>query len=325
MTHTTTKNIKFFDYKPEATDVKKEVIHGLSQSPKCLPPKLFYDEAGSKLFEQIVDLEEYYIPTIEKKLLTENMTDINNLLGENITLIEPGSGSCEKAQKILGSHNSVKAYIPIEISGDFLYSSAEKVAENFPDIAIYPICVDYLNDFVLPEELQNYSEKNVLFFPGSSIGNYDKDEVVGVLNKFTELTGKGSGLLIGVDMKKDKEVLERAYDDSKGVTADFNLNLINRIKKEINDQVEVSNFYHQSIYNELEGRIEMYLVSKEDYKFYIDDQLISFKKGEKIHTENSYKYSIEEFKALAEKIGYKLVKYWTDSKNYFTIYYFELS
>ena len=318
------ENIKFFDYKPQLTDFKKEVIDGLTKSPKSLAPKHFYDENGSKLFEQIVNLEEYYIPSIEKSLINQNILSINQLIGDDATLIEPGSGSCEKAQKILATNKSIKAYIPIEISGDFLYSAAEKVAQNFPQVMIYPICVDYLKQFNLPEEIKNYSDNKVLFFPGSSIGNYDKSEVVNVLNKFASIAGEKSSLLIGVDMKKDKAVLERAYDDSKGITAAFNLNLISRMKGEINNDIDVSNFYHQSIYNELEGRIEMYLISKNDYQFYIDEQLISFQKGEKIHTENSYKYNPDEFIQLAQKASYEIVKYWTDNKNYFSIYYFTL-
>lgn len=316
------ENIKFFDFKPKLTDFKMEVIHGLTHKPKCLPPKLFYDERGSELFEQIVNLEEYYIPQIEKKLLIDNIFSINQLMGEDITLIEPGSGSSEKAKKILGTHKNIKAYVPIEISGDFLYSVSENIAEMFPQTMIFPIAADYLNNFEIPEEIQNFSSKKVVFFPGSSIGNYDKEEAINVLKTFIKMSGKNGGLLIGVDMKKDKEVLELAYDDPKGVTSDFNLNLINRIKNELGIKISTTDFKHQAIYNQEAGRIEMYLISKKEQEFYIDNHLIRLKKEEKIHTENSYKYSIEEFKNLALSVGYKTCNYWTDSKNYFTIYYF---
>ncbi len=317
-------NLHFYDFKPELVDFKEEVINGLSKKEKTLAPKLFYDKKGSELFEQIVELEEYYIPSIEKKLLMDNIISINEFMGENVSIIEPGSGSCEKVRRILSVHKTIKNYIPIEISGDFLFNAAEKVAKEFPNINISPICVDYLNDFSLPESLKKESKNKVIFFPGSSIGNYDSNDVIKVLKKFIELTDNQGGLLIGVDLKKDKDVLEKAYNDSKGITAQFNLNLLHRIKNELNVDLDVNNFEHQSIYNQKVGRIEMYIVSKKEQSFMINNLKISFEKDEKIHTENSYKYTVNEFKEIALSLGYKKHFYWTDEKEYFSINYFHL-
>ncbi|MBC7474368.1 MAG: L-histidine N(alpha)-methyltransferase [Candidatus Sericytochromatia bacterium] len=317
-------NLEFYDFKPKLVDFKEEVISGLSKKEKTLAPKLFYDKKGSELFEQIVELEEYYIPLIEKKLLMDNIISINEFMGENVSIIEPGSGSCEKVRRILSAHKSIKNYIPIEISGDFLFHAAEKVAKEFPNINIIPICADYLNNFSLPESLKKESKNKVIFFPGSSIGNYDSNDVIKVLKKFIELTDNQGGLLIGVDLKKDKDVLEKAYNDSKGITAQFNLNLLHRIKNELNVDLDVNNFEHQSIYNQEVGRIEMYIVSKKQQSFMIDNLKISFEKDEKIHTENSYKYTVNEFRDIALSLGYKKHFYWTDEKEYFSINYFQL-
>jgi dimethylhistidine N-methyltransferase len=314
-------NFKFYDFQPKLLDFKKEVIDGLTSFPKVLPPKLFYDARGSELFEQITNLEEYYIPSIEKQILRENIFSINQLLGNDAVIIEPGSGNGEKAKNIFRTHKSIRAYIPIEISKEFLYQAAVDLAEEFPQINMIPVCADYLGDFAIPDI--NFKNRT-LFFPGSSIGNYDTDKVVSILRKFIKLVNYKGGLLIGVDLIKDKEVLELAYNDPQGVTAEFNLNLMHRIKNQLNPNLDVHNFYHRSLYNDEKNRIEMYLVSKDDYEFKIDDTTLRFSKGEQIHTENSYKYSMEKFKKIGFEAGYTDHACWTDPKKYFSLHYFRV-
>jgi dimethylhistidine N-methyltransferase len=314
-------NFKFYDFQPKLLDFKTEVLNGLTKYPKVLPPKLFYDVRGSSLFEEITTLKEYYIPAIEKKLLRDNIFSINKLLGNDVLLIEPGSGNGEKAKNIFRTHKSIKAYIPIEISKEFLYNSAVELAREFPQTEILPVCADYLSDFNLPELGIN---NRTLFFPGSSIGNYEIEDVIKILQKFIKMVNYHGGLLIGVDLKKDKETLELAYNDTQGITAQFNLNLLHRIKKELGADINIDNFYHKSLYNEDKGRIEMYLVSANDYSFKINDITLTFSKDEQIHTENSYKYSIEEFKKIGFNAGYKEHTCWTDRENYFSIHYFKV-
>lgn len=316
-------NIKIFDYKPQFTDFKSEVINGLTSQPKVLPPKLFYDERGSKLFEDIVKLEEYYIPSIEKQILKDNIDSIIDLIGKDITIIEPGSGSCEKVQILLDAHKNVKSYIPIEISADFLSNVIKPISSKYSDLMFYAIAVDYLNNFTLPNEIISESKNNLVFFPGSSIGNYNHEEAINILKVFHKIAGFNSKLLIGVDMVKDKKVLELAYDDSKGITAEFNLNLIERINKELKVNINKNDFIHEAIYNTELNRIEMYLISNKYHEFYIDNNKIILENREKIHTENSYKYTDEKFIFLAQEAGYKFVNKWKDKKEYFSIYLFQ--
>lgn len=316
-------NVTLFDYKPHFTDFKTEVIKGLMNNPKCLPPKLFYDENGSKLFEEIVKLEEYYIPSIERKILLDNIESINNLLGNNINIIEPGSGSCEKVQILLSSNKNINTYIPIEISADFLMNSVMPISTKYSHITFFPIAVDYLNNFNLPQEIVLKSDNNLIFFPGSSIGNYNRNEAVEILKIFSNIAGKNSKLLIGVDMIKDTKVLESAYDDSKGITAEFNLNLIERIIKELKINIDKKDFNHKAIYNTYLNRIEMYLISNKFQNFFIDNNEIVLNENEEIHTENSYKYTEQSFIDLAKEANYSLINNWKDEKNYFSVYLFE--
>lgn len=300
-----------------------EVIMGLSRPQKSLPAKFLYDKKGSEIFERICRLKEYYPTRAEIEILRTYKNEIAELVGSDVLLIEPGSGAGEKVRYILNSLDHPVGYVPIEISREILLRMTDEFAEDFPDLPVLPVCADFTQRVTLPFDLHSLETKKVVFFPGSTIGNFSPDEAIGLLKEFGHMMDKGGGLLIGVDQKKKTDVLERAYDDSEGVTAEFNLNLLNRLNREADAQFDVDNFEHKAIYNEKLGRIEMHLMSKVPQFVKVHGTVFRFHEGETIHTENSYKYSIEEFCELGAKAGFKIIKHWQDKGNLFCVYYFE--
>ena len=314
------KKINFHDFQPELESFRDAVLEGLSRNPKQIPPKFFYDKTGSKLFEAILEQPEYYIPNIERALLQEHADEFAELIEPGAVLIEPGSGSCEKVQLLL-ERVLPAAYVPMDISGDFLQQAACDLGQQFPWLPIYAACLDFTQKMILPKGVP--SGRRVVFFPGSSLGNFDPLEVQHFLSGIHRLVGKGGGLLIGVDRKKDHTTLNAAYNDAAGITADFNLNLLSRINNELDGNFERNQFEHYAYYNDQLGRIEMHLVSLKNQQVTISGQDFSFTERECMHTENSYKYSPDEFIHLANAGGFKHQKIWSDNNDFFSIYFLE--
>lgn len=312
--------IQFYDFHPEISDFYSEVVEGLQKEPKKIPPKFFYDETGSQIFEQICQLPEYYPTRTEQKILEENAGEIANIIGQHPYIIEPGCGSCEKIKLLLETLRP-DAYVPMDISKEFLQASAQALSDEFPWLEVHAACVDFTGPIDLP--FCPPDARKLAFFPGSSIGNFEPQQAKHFMRHVLNMVGDGGGMLIGVDLKKDEDSLNNAYNDTQGVTADFNLNLLSRINAELDANFELDHFDHHAFYNADAGRIEMHLVSQRPQKIKIGDHLILFNQGETIHTESSYKYTIEEFQELGSNAGFTPVHVWTDADNQFSVHYFE--
>jgi L-histidine N-alpha-methyltransferase len=302
-----------------ASDFLRDVIDGLSCAPKILPCKYFYDARGSELFDRICDLEEYYPTRCEAEVLRLHAADMADLFGPRCILIEYGSGSSRKTRLLLDRLREPAAYVPVDISAEHLLLSSRALALRYPGLAIRPLAADFTRPFALPP--LPAADRRVVFFSGSTVGNFQPAEAVGLLVHIARLTGSGGGLLIGVDLKKDRTTLERAYDDPAGVTAAFNLNLLVRMNRELGADFATERFKHRATYNESIGRIEMHLVSTEAQTVHVGDRTFRFAKGETICTEYSYKYSIDEFRALAARAGFGVDCVWTDSDSLYSVQY----
>lgn len=321
------KGLRFFDDQPVAEDILTEVIAGLSQPQKVLPAKYFYDEQGSKLFEAITQLPEYYPTRVEINLLRQHRDAIAQLLKDDVWLLEYGSGASLKIRLLLQAIKP-NCYVPMDISKDFLLASAESLMEDYPWLNVYAACVDYSQPVRLPADMITSAQK-LGFFPGSSIGNFSPQEAQIFLQGVRNTLGKDGAMLIGIDLQKDKQVLEAAYNDCQGVTAAFNYNILHHINGVLGTQFNVDYFEHKAIYSEEKNRIEMHLISTMDQIIKISDasdsdsdsKNIIFKAGESIHTENSYKYSKQGFKDLVEGAGFEVRECWADEKNYFAMFY----
>ena len=298
-----------------------EILKGLQQPQKTLPSKYFYDERGSQLFEQICELPEYYPTRTEISILTSNMDEISRALGGRIDLVEFGSGSSLKTRMLLDHLQNIHAYFPVDISEDFLLKTAEQIRSEYRNLRVVPVPADYTEPFSIPDKLNG--ERSIIFFPGSTIGNFRPDRASRFLSQHRHLMMPGGGMLIGVDRKKPKEILERAYNDEQGVTAEFNLNILNHLNNELDVNFDTKLFSHKAFYNEEEGRIEMHLLCLADHEVELSGVTIPFIKGETIHTENSYKYSPEEVEELFGE-SYRLESMWSDPDNYFSVYYFRV-
>jgi dimethylhistidine N-methyltransferase len=299
--------------------IQKEVLEGLSKPQKRLPSKYFYDEKGSDLFEQITRLDEYYLTRCEKEILQSNIKEIAERIGSEVMLIELGSGSSYKTRFLLEELADLSTYTPVDISEEFLLKTVNRLRLQYPKISIIPVFADYTSRFELPVS-KNSRKKQVVFFPGSTIGNFDPEQAGAFLNNIANITADESEMLVGVDLKKDPKVLEAAYNDRQGVTAQFNKNILRHINKALDANFDVEMFNHHAFYNSEAGRIEMHLVSSQKQRVTVGDKVIDFEKDESIHTENSYKYSLEEFEELVAD-WYAVEKVWTDEKGYFSLQY----
>jgi len=293
-----------------ANEFAADVIAGLSAKPKRLPPKYFYDLAGSSLFDRITGLPEYYPTRSELALLEEHAPAMASLLPPGAALIEFGAGSSRKARILLSVAASVEAYVPIDISGDFLRQDAARLHRDFPHLTIHPVVADFTILTEPPAEVAHRPRAG--FFPGSTIGNFEPHEAAAFLRRAGKILGPGAVLIVGVDLAKAPDILYRAYNDAEGVTAKFNLNLLARINRELGADFNLAAFEHHAFYNVDNSRIEMHLASTKRQKVRIGDVTIDFRAGETIHTENSYKYSIDSFQALAHGSGWSSLKAWTD-------------
>jgi dimethylhistidine N-methyltransferase len=314
------EKISFHDFQPELESFREAVFEGLSRKQKQIPPKFFYNETGSTLFESILEQPEYYIPDKERGLLRQYADEIAELIKPDAVLIEPGSGSCEKVQLLL-EPLLPSAYVPMDISGDFLLQSACDMSQKFPWLHIYAACLDFTRQMILPHGVPQ--GRRVVFIPGSSLGNFNPLEVQLFLRDIHRLVGKGGGLLVGIDRKKAQSVLDGAYNDAAGITAEFNLNLLDRINSELDGTFTREHFGHYAYYNHQPGRVEMHLVSLTDQQVTVSGRHFHFNEGESIHTENSYKYSPEEFVNLAYTGGFRHHETWSDDEDFFSVYFFE--
>jgi dimethylhistidine N-methyltransferase len=295
----------------------RDVIDDLSQYPKRLSPKYFYDAAGSELFEQITLLPEYYPTRTELSILRDRGGAISAALPKGAALVEFGAGATTKVRLLL-NECAFGAYVPVDISGDFLNAQADALRQDFPGLAVYPVAADFTAPFALPEAVADMPK--VGFFPGSTLGNFEPHEACSFLRSAREILGPGAEMVIGVDLEKDERVLYEAYNDKAGVTARFNLNVLHRINRELGGNFDISAFTHRAIYNRDRHRIEMHLISRKAQTVRVLGRNFSFRAGESIHTENSYKYSLERFTALAKGSGWTPLQSWTDPAGMFSVH-----
>lgn len=306
------------DAEPYQDGFRDEILRGLAQRPKRIAPKFFYDEVGCQLFEEICQLEEYYLTRTEIDILRENATAICRALGPECLLVEFGSGSNVKTRILLDHLLAPVAYVPVDIARTSLLRCSARFSDDYPDLCVLPVCADFTTDFALPE-IPPLLQRIVAFFPGSTIGNLEPAEAEDFLRRTAVLCGPGGGLLIGIDLKKDPNRLERAYNDARGVTAKFNLNLLDRINRSFGTDIPCENFRHYAFYNEELGRIEMHLVSMAEQIVQLNGARIAFAEGEQITTEYSYKYTVREFADLATRSGWSVRELWTDPEQLFCV------
>jgi dimethylhistidine N-methyltransferase len=294
-----------------------DVIDDLSQHPKRLSPKYFYDATGSELFEQITLLPEYYPTRSELSILRDRSSAISAIVPDGAALVEFGAGATTKVRLLLNDC-AFGAYVPVDISGDFLKAQADALRKDFPGLGVYPVAADFTAPFALPESIAGMPK--VGFFPGSTLGNFEPHEACGFLRSARDILGESAQMVIGVDLEKDERVLYEAYNDKAGVTARFNLNVLVRINRELGGNFDLSAFTHRAIYNRERHRIEMHLISRKKQTVRMLGTTFAFRPGESIHTENSYKYSIARFAALARDSGWTVRESWTDAKGMFSVH-----
>ncbi len=294
-----------------ASLLASDVVHGLAQPRKTLPCKWFYDERGSELFERITQTPEYYPTRVETRLLTALSAELAQYIPDLQHIIEPGSGSSNKTRILLASQPGLREYIPMDISADFLHASAAQLAREFPQLAIRPLVCDFTT-LTTPPAIASPGP-GLLFFPGSTIGNFSTDEAVTLLSNLRRLIAREPGwLLLGVDMTQDAAKLEAAYNDAAGVTAQFNLNLLARINRELDADFDLAHFTHCARYNAAQHRVEMHLVSTSRQQVQVTDRQFEFRAGETIHTENSHKYPQALMETLLQQAGWSVVRLWLD-------------
>jgi dimethylhistidine N-methyltransferase len=296
------------------------VLAGLRRPRKRLPCKYFYDAEGSRLFDRICELPEYYLTRTELAIMHRHAGEMAAAIGRRATLIEYGSGSSTKTRVLLDRLDAPAAYVPIDISGEHLLRSAGALADVYPHVEVHPVCADYTTRFDVPEP-QAPSRRRAVYFPGSTIGNFEPDDAARFLRGIARVCGPGGGLLIGVDLKKDPATLHAAYNDAAGVTAAFNLNLLARLNRDVDADFNVSAFAHYAFYNPRKGRIEMHLVSRAPQAVNVGGETIRFAQGESVFTESSYKYTLVDFAQLAVAAGFTPQRVWTDAERRFSVHY----
>jgi L-histidine N-alpha-methyltransferase len=310
-------------FKADTRQFRADVLRGLRASKKELPCKYFYDEAGSALFEQITELDEYYPTRTELAIMEEHVAEMAGLLGPRCLLIEYGSGSSLKTRRLLDHLRDPAGYVPIDVSGEHLGCSARALGEEYPDLEVLPLCADFTQPLSLPA-CREPAARRAVYLPGSTLGNFTPDSALALLRQTAGLCGRGGGLLIGIDMRKDPRVIEAAYNDRRGVTAAFNRNILVRINRELGADFDVEQFAHRAFYNAAEGRIEMHLISRRDQVVRVGGMPFFFAMGESIHTENSYKYTFLALAELAVAGGFATVRVWEDERRYFCVVYLSL-
>jgi dimethylhistidine N-methyltransferase len=313
----------FYDLAPGEDGFREAVLAGFGGTRKSIPCQFLYDARGSALFEEICRLPEYYPTRTEVAILEQNAADIAAEMGAHSRLIEFGSGGSHKVRILLDALDRPAAYLAVDISREHLRAAAAGIAADFPLLPVIAVCADYTAAFRLPP-LPGPSGKRIGFFPGSTIGNFEPAAAARFLANCAHILGSAGEMLIGVDLKKDPHLLHAAYNDNAGVTAAFNLNLLGRINRELDGDLDLARFEHVAFYNASEGRIEIYIKSLVDQEARIAGRRFHFAAGELIHTEYSYKYSVPEFRALAARAGFRPVHTWTDPNDLFSVHYLRL-
>jgi dimethylhistidine N-methyltransferase len=312
----------FHDLHPDTESLRDDVLSGLARPRKALAPKYFYDARGSELFEAICALPEYYPTRTELAMMQASVNDMVNRLGPHCLLIEYGAGSGRKTRVLIEALTPV-AYMAIDISRTALRRCAGELAKAYPALRVAAVCADYTRPLQLPA-LDVAERRRVIYFPGSTIGNFTRPEALAFLRYARAIAGPGGAMLLGVDLKKDPARLHAAYNDAQGVTAAFNLNLLTRINRELSGNFDVTAFEHWAFYDTEEGRIEMHLRSLRDQQVSVSGRIFHFRAGETIHTENSCKYSVGEFQQLARDAGYTVEHCWTDAEQLFSVHYLSI-
>ena len=310
----------FHDLAPGEESFRDAVFAGLARRPRSLPCKFFYDARGSELFEEICRVPEYYLTRTETAILEECADEIADRIGPHCRLIELGSGASRKVRILLQALDRPAAYVPVDISREHLREAAAQLAADFPDLPVVAVCADYTRPFTLPV-LAGPAGKRVGFFPGSTIGNFEPAMVVDFLAHCARLLGPEGEMLVGADLKKDVDVLDAAYNDRAGANAAFNLNVLERINRELGADIDIDRFEHVAFYNPNAGRVELYVKSLADQTIEIAGRRFEIDRGELIHTENSYKYAIDEFRVLAARAGFRSGETWTDRGQLFSVHY----
>lgn len=306
------------DFTPGTETFLGDVLAGLDQSPRHLPCKYFYDERGARLFEEICGLREYYPTRTELAIMRRHAADIASQIGPGVMLVEYGSGSGVKVRLLLDHLQDPVAYVPVDISRENLVWTSQRLSLAYPTLEVLPVCADFVSDFRLPTPVKRPTHTAV-YFPGSTIGNLHPNAAREMLGKIARLCGAGGDLVIGIDLQKDTATLEAAYNDARGVTAEFNRNLLRRINGELDGGFDTKEFEHRAVYNREAGRIEMYLVSRCRQEVTIGGKSFRFDADESICTEYSYKYTIDDFAAMAAEGGFVLRRSWTDDQNHFAV------
>jgi L-histidine N-alpha-methyltransferase len=301
----------------DASGIVEDVLCGLTASPKTLPPKLFYDEEGARLFERICTLDEYYLTRAELSILRSSVGEIAERVGSRAALVEYGSGAGLKIRLLLDTLCQPAAYVPIDISHEQLARVSSELAGDYPKVAIRPLCADY----TLPLSLPHLPEhaRRLAFFPGSTIGNFHPAEAAAFLRRIRRAVGSGGMLLLGVDRRKDAATLNAAYDDRDGVTAAFNLNVLRRINRELGADFDLSRFRHRAFFNESAGRVEMHLEASVSHEVDVGGTRVAFRRGETIWTESSYKYDREQLATVTTAAGFAIERLWTDAGDRFWV------
>jgi dimethylhistidine N-methyltransferase len=306
------------DFTPTAEAFRGDVLAGLAQQPRHLPCKYFFDDRGSRLFEEIWGLREYYPTRTELAIMRRHAREMADRIGPGVMLVEYGSVSGVKTRLLLDRLHDPVAYVPVDISRDHLLWTAERLALAYPALEVLPVCADFVRDFHLPSPLKRPTHTAV-YFPGSAIGNFHPPAAREVLARIARTCGHDGQLLIGIDLQKDAATLEAAYNDGKGVTAQFNLNLLQRINGELGGSFDLSGFEHRAVYNQEKGRVELYLVSRRSQEATVGEKSFRFEAGEPVCTEYSYKYTIDGFASMAAEAGLTLQQSWTDDQNRFAV------
>ena len=296
------------------------LIAGLRQPQKMISPKYFYDETGSKLFEDITRLPEYYLTDIELGIMEVHIDEMADAIGKEASLIEFGAGSGMKTRLLLEHMHSPAVYVPVDISEEHLLDSQRRIQEDFPDIEVIPVAADFLHPFDLPNP-ETMPRRNVVYFPGSTIGNFEDNDALELMRVMHGEAGEDGALLIGVDLQKDPTVIDAAYNDSAGVTAEFNLNMLRHLNREFGSDFDIESFEHRATYKPDEGRVVVELVSTKRQEANVGDARIEFERDETIITEYSHKYTLERFAALAKEAGFSVDKVWTDEHDWFSVQY----
>jgi len=308
----------FHDLAPGAESFRDSVRAGLERRRKSIPCRFLYDARGSALFEAICELPEYYLTRTETAILDECADEIAALMEAKCQLVEFGSGASRKVRRLLHTLEAPAAYVAIDISREQLRAATEQLAADFPGLETIAVCADYTRP--LDIELPKAMGRRLGFFPGSTIGNFTSLEAVDFMRGARHIVGRDGAMLVGVDLKKDEAVLDAAYNDASGITAAFSLNVLERMNRELGADFDLARFRHDAFYNRAEGRIEIYLQSLADQIVTVAGRAVRFAQGERIHIEDSCKYSIDEFRALAARAGYRSWRVWTDSARYFSIH-----